>query len=85
MAVRVIGLNAMAHSTITNIEGTFAWRGIEIKTGSSDLLVRNIKATYQAIPGYNHCIDAISLGNIIAILLLIVLTLTSATRPLNIR
>jgi|GEM_PF-1791817 len=60
--VRVIGLNAMAHSTITNIEGTFAWRGIEIKTGSSDLLVRNIKATYQAIPGYNHCIDAISLG-----------------------
>jgi len=60
--IRIIGLNAMAHSTITNIEGTFAWRGIEIKTGSSDVLIRNIKATYQAIPGYNHCIDAISLG-----------------------
>jgi hypothetical protein len=60
--IRVIGLNAMAHSTITNISGTFAWRGIEIKTGSSDVLVRNIKATYQAIPGFDHCIDAISLG-----------------------
>lgn len=61
-ATRVIGLNAMAHSTITNISGTFAWRGIEIKTGSSDLLVRNVTATYKAIPGYSQCIDVISLG-----------------------
>src|SRR4029077_15246118 len=45
-----------------NIEGTFAWRAIEIKTGSSDILVRNIKATYKAIPAFTSCVDVISLG-----------------------
>jgi hypothetical protein len=40
--IRLIGLNAMAHSRLTNISGTFASRGIEIKTGSSDVLVQNI-------------------------------------------
>jgi hypothetical protein len=61
-ATRVIGVNAMAYSTITNIRGTFSTRGIEIKTGSSDILVRNVTGTYKAIPGFTKAIDIISLG-----------------------
>lgn len=60
--VRVIGLNAMAHSTLTNISGTFAWRGVEIKTGSSDVLIRNLNITYKQLPDFPNCIDGISLG-----------------------
>lgn len=60
--VRLVGMNAMAHSSFTNITGTFAWRCMEIKTGSHDLLIRNIHATYKPIEGYPQAIDAISIG-----------------------
>lgn len=60
--VRLVGMNAMAYSTFTNITGTFSWRGIEIKTGSHNLLVKNIHGTYQPIEGYPQPIDAISIG-----------------------
>ncbi|MBS1495324.1 MAG: hypothetical protein JSU03_03720 [Bacteroidetes bacterium] len=60
--VRLVGMNAMAYSTFTNITGTFSWRGIEIKTGSHNLLVKNIHGTYQPIEGYPQPVDAISIG-----------------------
>ena len=60
--VRIVGTNALSHSTITNITGTFSWRCIEIKTGSSDLLIRNINATYKALADTDHCRGVISTG-----------------------
>lgn len=60
--VRLVGMNAMAYSTFTNITGTFAWRCIEIKTGSHNLLVKNIRGTCKPIPGFPKVIDAISIG-----------------------
>lgn len=60
--VRLVGMNAMAHSTFTNITGTFSWRFMEIKTGSHDLIVRNIHGTYKPIKGYPKAVDAISIG-----------------------
>lgn len=60
--VRLVGMNAMAHSTFTNITGTFSWRCMEIKTGSHDLLVRNIHGTYKPIAGFPQAVDAISIG-----------------------
>lgn len=57
----LIGLNAMTHSTISNVSGTFAARCIEIKTGTSDLVLRNIEATYKPLKN-EACIDAIALG-----------------------
>ncbi len=60
--VRLVGMNAMAHSTFTNITGNFSWRCMEIKTGSHDLLVRNIRGTYKPIDGFPHVVDAISVG-----------------------
>ncbi len=60
--VRLVGMNAMAHSTFTNITGTFSWRCMEIKTGSHDLLVQNIHGTYKPIAGYPQAVDAISIG-----------------------
>lgn len=42
----IIG-NALAHSTIRNIKGNFSRRGIEIKTGSQDLVVDGIDAVYK--------------------------------------
>lgn len=60
--VRLVGMNAMAYSTFTNISGNFAWRGIEIKTGSHNLVVKNIHGVYKPIPGFPQPVDAISLG-----------------------
>ncbi|HEY2727044.1 MAG TPA: hypothetical protein VGI61_07730 [Parafilimonas sp.] len=60
--VRLVGINAMAHSIISNITGTFSWRCVEVKTGSSDVMIRNLKATYKPIPGYPNCVDAIAIG-----------------------
>lgn len=60
--VRLVGMNAMAYSTFTNITGDFSWRCIEIKTGTHNLLVRNIHGTYKPIDGYPQAVDAISLG-----------------------
>lgn len=60
--IRLVGMNAMAHSTFTNITGNFSWRCMEIKTGSHDLLVRNIHGTYKPIEGYPRPVDAISIG-----------------------
>jgi hypothetical protein len=60
--VRLIGINAMAHSTFSNITGTFSWRCMEIKTGTSDITVRNVNATYKPLPNYPQVVDAISIG-----------------------
>lgn len=60
--IRLVGINAMAHSTYTNISGNFSWRCIEIKTGSHDLLVKNIHGIYKPIDGYPQPVDAISIG-----------------------
>lgn len=60
--VRLVGMNAMAHSSFTNISGDFSWRCIEIKTGSHDLIVKNIHGTYKPIDGYPQAVDAISIG-----------------------
>lgn len=60
--VRLVGMNAMAYSSFTNISGNFSWRGIEIKTGSHNLIVKNIHGIYKPIEGYPQPVDAISLG-----------------------
>lgn len=60
--VRLIGVNAFSRSTIRNISGTFGWRGIEIKTGTHDLLLQNIRGVYKPIEGYTAVNDMISLG-----------------------
>lgn len=61
-AIRLVGINAMSHCTYTNITGTFSWRCMEIKIGTSDVLIKNINATYKAIDGYPQPVDAISFG-----------------------
>jgi hypothetical protein len=58
----LIGCNALCHSSITNISGTFSWRCIEIKTGTSDLLVKNIKASYKPVSDTSECRGIISTG-----------------------
>ncbi len=60
--VRLVGMNAMAYSTFTNITGDFSWRCMEIKTGTHNLLVRNIHGTYKPIPDFPQAVDAISIG-----------------------
>lgn len=60
--VRLIGLNAFARSEISNISGTFGWRGIEVKTGTHNLVLKNINGTYKPADGYTATIDLISLG-----------------------
>lgn len=60
--VRLVGMNAMAYSSFTNISGDFSWRCMEIKTGTHNLIVRNIHGTYKAIPGFPQAVDAISIG-----------------------
>lgn len=61
-AIRIIGLNAFSHSSIENISGTFAWRCIEVKTGTNNLLIHNINASYKPIKGFEKSVDAISTG-----------------------
>lgn len=61
-AVRVIGVNAFSRSSMSNIKGNFGWRGIEIKTGSHHLLMKNISISYKSIHGYKGVTDMMSAG-----------------------
>lgn len=60
--VRLIGVNAFSRSTIKNISGTFCWRGIEIKTGTQHLELKNISGTYKPSENFTATLDMISLG-----------------------
>ncbi|HEX5151081.1 MAG TPA: hypothetical protein VFW07_06510 [Parafilimonas sp.] len=61
-AIRLVGINAIAHSSFTNISGSFGWRCIEVKTGTSDVLIKNINAVYQPLADKGVLVDAIAIG-----------------------
>lgn len=54
--------SALAYSTISNIKGTFSRRCMEIKTGTHDLVVEGIDATYKGIPDAKESRSVISIG-----------------------
>ncbi len=60
--IRLIGVNAFSRSTIKNISGTFGWRGIEIKTGTDHLEIKNVSGTYKPLENFTATLDMISFG-----------------------